>query len=534
MNKEKDFRVLMELWPAGDGFSGIPQETRLLFSLFCDLPHVKTTGLLQHYSRQTSPGLKKGKTYNAQNLHKKIHQLSRHIISYKELPVRTIMEKLLFKFQKHHQHARLALKVALGIPEKITTFEAKFFHDFIWQRFFSKTLSVSDYEKVLHADFAILMAAWSDMQYLAMGAYSFMPMHVKVDTRDYDVLIAQAPSAAVPSPNTQLVLHYQDAVPVFLPHVIPDMSTHARYHYLSLLNCYKQGSIFACASECTRQDLLRIFPGAEKRSLVTNDIVSHNYFQEQATRQQIIETIRSRIEPLTEPRFNNAMEKDDFYIKHVDPKKFRYIMTVCTIEPRKNHNRIIGAWEMLRARLDPELKLIFIGSLGWDNDSITSAMRPWQERGQLFHLSKVPSGDLRALYNGAEAVVCASIAEGFDYCGVEAMLCGGAVVASSIPVHREIYSDEACSYFNPYSTKDCSDAIARVIDPQNTPYRSQLIATGLKHAQRYRKGNIAPRWENLMDRIKAGDYKKNSDAHTNVVNMDAIKEAIEKSAIAAE
>ena len=75
---------------------------------------------------------------------------------------------------------------------------------------------------------------------------------------------------------------------------------------------------------------------------------------------------------------------------------------------------------------------------------------PWMERGDVFLVADVPSADLRLLYKHARATVCPSFGEGFDFSGVEAMKSGGAVVASDIAVHREIYAD-AAEYCNPYS-----------------------------------------------------------------------------------
>jgi len=61
----------------------------------------------------------------------------------------------------------------------------------------------------------------------------------------------------------------------------------------------------------------------------------------------------------------------------------------------------------------------------------------------VFLLNNVPADDLRVLYRHAAATVCPSLAEGFDFSGVEAMRCGGVVLASDIPVHREVYQDAA-------------------------------------------------------------------------------------------
>jgi hypothetical protein len=57
------------------------------------------------------------------------------------------------------------------------------------------------------------------------------------------------------------------------------------------------------------------------------------------------------------------------------------------------------------------------------------------------------------------------------------MKSGGAVVASDIPVHHEIYAD-AAEFFNPYGVAQAVHAIENVIDPARSARRDELIAKG--------------------------------------------------------
>jgi glycosyltransferase involved in cell wall biosynthesis len=176
-------------------------------------------------------------------------------------------------------------------------------------------------------------------------------------------------------------------------------------------------------------------------------------------------------------------------------------MMVSTIEPRKNHSRLIAAWNLIRTSVDPDLKLIIVGRPGWSNSEVISSMKAFQERGMLFNVSRASSAELRRLYGGSEAVVCPSIAEGFDLSGIEAMLAGGAVAASDIPVHREIYKD-ACEYFSPYSTRQTADAILKIIDGKNAENRARLVATGAKVGQEYKRSKIGPMWEQFFGELQ--------------------------------
>ena len=115
-------------------------------------------------------------------------------------------------------------------------------------------------------------------------------------------------------------------------------------------------------------------------------------------------------------------------------------------------------------------------------------------------LEDVPSADLRLLYKHARATVCPSVGEGFDFSGVEAMRCGGVVVASDIAVHREICADAAV-YFNPYDLGDAVRAIETVIDPAQAALRAELVERGASVSARYLSAAIMPQWQSFLHSV---------------------------------
>jgi glycosyltransferase involved in cell wall biosynthesis len=179
----------------------------------------------------------------------------------------------------------------------------------------------------------------------------------------------------------------------------------------------------------------------------------------------------------------------------------RFLLMVSTLEPRKNHLALLTAWEQIRVEHDEDLKLIIVGSLGWDHAGIVKRLRPWVERGDVQTLADVPSAELRLLYRHAQATVCPSFGEGFDFSGVEAMRCGGAVVASDIPVHRDVYGD-AAEYFNPYDSQQLVQAIQRVIDPAQAARREALVAAGERVSAQYLPERVLPLWREFLDSLR--------------------------------
>ena len=167
-------------------------------------------------------------------------------------------------------------------------------------------------------------------------------------------------------------------------------------------------------------------------------MVSAHYFRENSSPERVPQIIRNRLDRQSElsvPKFQSLRESAIFYRRVLSERPFRYLLVVGTIEPRKNHTRLLAAWDIVRAENDPNLKLVVVGGLGWDFDMIMRGFRAAIDQGDAFFLNNVPAADLRVLYRHALVTVCPSLAEGFDYAGIEAMRSGGVVAASDISVH---------------------------------------------------------------------------------------------------
>jgi glycosyltransferase involved in cell wall biosynthesis len=336
------------------------------------------------------------------------------------------------------------------------------------------------------------------------------------------IFIGQTPYPARISPKTAMVIRYHDALPVFMPHTISDKGLHQATHFYALKQNVVSGAWFACVSEATRQDLLKLFPAAAPRAVTIHNMVSHHYQPAPASPKLVPGIIRSRLYEGNPdigikffPEFFGLEEKSKFYDRVLGVDKFRYLLIVSTIEPRKNHARLMAAWEVLKAEVDPDLKLVVVGTLGWEVKAIVSGFKEWIDRGELFALSAVPAPDLRVLYQHAAATVCPSLGEGFDFSGVEAMASGGVVAASDIPVHREVYHDAAL-YFDPYTTSSLVKALRQMIYADDAPATAQrLRAMGQEVAGLYKPEVILPQWERLLARVlaeKAGKRAPTSDS----------------------
>jgi glycosyltransferase involved in cell wall biosynthesis len=307
-------------------------------------------------------------------------------------------------------------------------------------------------------------------------------------------MIAETPFPGRVSKGTQLVVRYHDAIPLLMPHTISDKSYHQATHYHALRRNVLDGAWFACVSEATRQDLVSVFPQAEPRAVTIPNMVSHHYHEETEGPQRIPEVLRIR----RNPAFQYATTTP---VVGSEAQAFPYLLMVSTIEPRKNHQTLLAAWERLRAQGFPWLHLVFVGSLGWDHKAIVKRFQPWLARGGLHMLEDVPADELRLLYRHARVTVCPSFGEGFDYSGVEAMRCGGVVAASDIQVHRDVFG-EAAAFFNPYSATGMAASLAELLGPHADARNAALRECGARVSAQYTPERILPQWQTFLDCLR--------------------------------
>jgi glycosyltransferase involved in cell wall biosynthesis len=489
--------VLCDLRPAFEGFFGISHEARSMFSLFHELDDVDVTGLIHHPGRMLARGLpRRAEVKRGVADAQQFAALSRLVASTTS-PTRR-WEVMRDKAATALDLCWLHLLTTAGVRIPLDRFEGAEFGDFLWQTLFWASLPSSEFERCRTARYASLWSPWSAMHVAALFPWS--RRYPLIDTSGYDMLIAQTPWPGRVDRKTRLVIRYHDAMPVFLPHTVKEPRLHSLFH-LSALKQNAKHAVFACVSAHARDSLLKIFPHLEKRAFVAFDGIAEAYFPGSATPKAVARIIASRIDATTElqprPRANSVESTE------IEREDFRFVLMVSTLEPRKNHLRLIAAWEALRIKLQQRIALVFVGSMGWGNDRLLRAMRGWQMRRELFHLSALPPSEMRILYAAADAVVCPSVAEGFDLPSVEAMRCGGAVVASDIAVHREILGDAAL-YCDPYSDASICDALMRLLTDQGA--QQDLRSKARIRATAFDKSKIRQQWDEIVDfcRIQQG------------------------------
>ena len=170
-----------------------------------------------------------------------------------------------------------------------------------------------------------------------------------------------------------------------------------------------------------------------------------------------------------------------------------YLLFLSTIQPRKNLNRLVSAFEALN---DDGLQLVVGGVTGWKAGPILDRMEASGRAADILRLGFVPDDAVPALYNGAAAFVLPSLYEGFGMGVLEAMACGCPVVTSSTSSLAEVAGGAAVTV-DPASVGEIRDGIRRALDPVTA---DRLRMLGQEHARAFT-------WQRTAEATLASIYR---------------------------
>ena len=218
-------------------------------------------------------------------------------------------------------------------------------------------------------------------------------------------------------------------------HLFPEtVSLSRRWHYrASIPRSIREASCILADSESTARDLRKHF-GVEKKKIATVPLgVDERFFQvsDEAARHRVRECYQ-----LPE----------------------RFVLTVGTLEPRKNLPTLLRAYARLRESVPATPDLVVMGRTGW---KVAGIRRQLRESGLADHVHLpgfARDKDLPPLYQMADLFVCASVYEGFGLPVLEAMASGVPVVASDNSSLPEVVGETGW-----LTRADDAEAIARTL-----------------------------------------------------------------------
>jgi glycosyltransferase involved in cell wall biosynthesis len=180
-----------------------------------------------------------------------------------------------------------------------------------------------------------------------------------------------------------------------------------------------------------------------------------------------------------------------------------YILSVGSIQPRKNLQRLVGAYVRLHAER-PGVKLptlVLVGKKAWLYGETLRAIEQSGVGEQILLTDYVSETDLPALYSGALCFVYPSYFEGFGLPPLEAMKCGVPVIVGNRTSLPEVVGD-AGLLVNPFDEAEIASALAHLID--NPDLREKLRVKGLERAEKFSWHDTAKRTLEVYEQVAKG------------------------------
>lgn len=174
-------------------------------------------------------------------------------------------------------------------------------------------------------------------------------------------------------------------------------------------------------------------------------------------------------------RPHNAAELQPL-MRRLGLRSNEYSLCVGTIEPRKNIDRLLSAYETLPVTLRRNFPLVLAGAPGWRSTETHARIVRAESAGWLRYLAFVPQDELPKLYAGARLFVYPSLYEGFGLPVLEAMASGAPVITSNVSSLPEVVGDAAW-LVDPKDADEIADALQEVL--QNEEKRDIASVAGL-------------------------------------------------------
>jgi glycosyltransferase involved in cell wall biosynthesis len=187
----------------------------------------------------------------------------------------------------------------------------------------------------------------------------------------------------------------------------------------------------------------------------------------------------------TAPHFRPVTnEKELQRVRHTYGIARNYILSVGSIQPRKNLGRLAQAYARLRNRLpENELpQLVIVGKCAWLYRETLREIEQLRTGDCVITTGYVPERDLPALYSGATCFVYPSYFEGFGLPPLEAMKCGAPVITGDRTSLPEVVGD-AGLLVNPFDVDAIVSAIQSIVI--DSKLRSELKTRSLNRAQMF-------------------------------------------------
>jgi glycosyltransferase involved in cell wall biosynthesis len=250
-----------------------------------------------------------------------------------------------------------------------------------------------------------------------------------------------------------------DMVPSLFPEVTEERFV--SFHNAVLRSIDLERDWVMCVSESTKRDFVSLTGMAAERTFVVPLAASTRVF-----------------------RPENDTERLQTVLTHYGIAEQPYVLSVCTLEPRKNLTRLVKSFATIATNPDlKDVRLVLVGAVGWKSEPLLASIRTaGVPSNRVAMLGHVPDEDLGALLTGASVFAYPSLYEGFGLPPLEAMQCGTPVITSNVSSLPEVVGDAAITV-NPADETAIARALTDVL--VNAELAADLRRRGLERAKAF-------------------------------------------------
>jgi len=195
-------------------------------------------------------------------------------------------------------------------------------------------------------------------------------------------------------------------------------------------------------------------------------------------------------------KFAQADELSDLH--HYSLKQDGFILSIGTLEPRKNYERLVRAYLQLPDEVAAEFPLVICGVRGWKYEQLLNLVSTVASPYKVIITDYAPQSVMVSLMKNCRVFIYPSLYEGFGLPILEAMKCGVPVITSEIGSMAEVAGD-AARLVDPCSIKSIKDALIEMLDSKQL--RDKFVSLGHSHSRKFTWRNTANKTVEIYHKV---------------------------------
>jgi len=212
-------------------------------------------------------------------------------------------------------------------------------------------------------------------------------------------------------------------------------------------------------SQSTKRDILKFYPRVKEKDI---SVVYHGFDRTVFEKERDLKR---------EEEIKNKYKIDSPYICYIG-----------AIQPRKNLERLVEAFDILKSESDQKLKLVLVGERAWLSEGLFRKISRSRWKEEIICPGRLDFEEVGHILRGAHNFVFPSLYEGFGIPILEAFASGIPVICSKNSSLPEV-AGEAALYFDGADPRDLADKIKKLLADDNL--RQDMIKKGRLQAEKF-------------------------------------------------